>query len=160
LFFAGIAGIIVAVYTLKIIKRQTNLMQAQFDQWVELGNWGTRRPEDRKLRINVDLVNPTGFPMMFSGKVTIGKEEKTFDKVRLNPKSPKTEWFDMAISKEEEDAGRVSFPVKAIFIHSHKITQEEIIDEPEWTLDCVRWKDHTWHAGLNPQAPESNQNKS
>jgi len=167
LVIVGVGATIAAIYTLHAIKRQARLTEADFDQSVKLDNWGVRKPQNSKMRINVDLVNPTAFPVTFSGMIKIGSEEIPLDQAFLSPKSDRTEWFDMEISKDEENAGRVSFPVRATFIHLHRTSQREIREEPGGTLVCERWeKDHKWHARTNlsfrphmePEAQESTMN--
>jgi hypothetical protein len=164
LVIVGVGATIAAIYTLNAIKRQARLTEADFDQSVKLDNWGVRGPQNSKMRINVDLINPTAFPMTFSGKIKIGSEERPLDKAFLSPKGSRTEWFDMVISKVEENAGRATFPVSATFIHLHRTSQREIKEEPGGPLVCERWeKDHKWHAKPNlsfrplmePEAQES-----
>jgi hypothetical protein len=79
LSIAGIAGIIVAIYTLKKIGKQTTaiensvkLQEAQMRQWVVILNWQFDGQEFTKntiaggpLKITFDVFNPTEFPLTF-----------------------------------------------------------------------------------------------
>jgi hypothetical protein len=73
----GFFGVRAAIRTLRAIKeqaremkeqadlmeRQTKVMEAQFDQWVQLINWRIEKTYPQELRLTVDLLNPTGFPI-------------------------------------------------------------------------------------------------
>ncbi len=52
----GGGGVCAALKTLRV-------MGAQFDQWVVLSNWRIQQEGFNRLRIKVDLINPSQFPM-------------------------------------------------------------------------------------------------
>ena len=140
---------IFAIRTLRAIEKQANLMQAQFDQWVDLTNWRCEKQlRNNILRIMVDLVNPTQFPITYSGEIIVGTKERRFDKEVLSPKRPKTIDFDMVVTNGGQAAGSVSFQVSESFTHWHKITKEAVTNERLGRLDCTKWQkvDKRWHA--------------
>lgn len=70
LMLVGIGGVIAAIRTLRAIEKQVNVMesqteltQAQFYQCVYINNWRIEKPWPTVLRVMVDLINPTGFPI-------------------------------------------------------------------------------------------------
>lgn len=75
LVLIGIGATWAALRTLWAIERQAALMEAQFDQWVVLTNWRTwKKLRNGVLRVTVDLVNPTNFPITLSdGYLQLGK---------------------------------------------------------------------------------------
>ncbi len=151
----GIYGIRIAIRTLRSIEKQANLMQAQFDQWVVLTKWRTwNQPRNNVLRITVDLINPTDFPITLSegylkfskGGVPYAKYilgEKTF----LSPKLPKPIELDITLTDAEQAAYSVRFMVEGVFSHFHRISRKPITQRVEGSLDCSPWKsDMKWHA--------------
>jgi hypothetical protein len=128
-----------------IFERQATLSQAQFDQWVDLTDWRcSGQPQNNKLQILVDLVNPSEFPMTLNGTLTIGEGEQRFDELFLSPHSPKTMEFHVGVANAEWS---VSLPVRARLIHQHKISKEPNTQELRGELVCQKWKiDGKWHA--------------
>jgi hypothetical protein len=85
LFFVGLAGIIIAICTLrkirnqadlmerqaKIMDRQADLMAASMTQWVSVTNWrvsihlraGPLSPQPKDLLVQFDIVNESNFPL-------------------------------------------------------------------------------------------------
>lgn len=173
LMFAGIGGVIAAVRTLRAIKRQADLMQAQFDQWVELENWRTKKPELDKFIVWVDLVNHTAYPITLDdGYLTIsdnaGTPSRTYylgKKTFLSPNQPHPIDFNLGkgmLPEQLASLSSASFKVKGTFSHRHRITKKEIKQPLEGMLQCERWKsDHKWHATytafihMNPEVQES-----
>jgi hypothetical protein len=106
----GIAGVIAAFFTLKVIKKQTEttqrsvlLQETAMQQWVIIQNWTTQYskwlPKDgiRNLDVNFDTVNPTPWPLtILIIKMRIEKAEKAFLESRnifLAPKEAYTSKF-------------------------------------------------------------------
>src|ERR1700733_1358065 len=138
--------VLVGVFQAWLIKRQADLMQAQFDQWIVLV-WNARRPRDNSIRITVDLVNRTAFPITFSGELMIGTESRRFDEVFLSPKESTAAVFDMEVANLEDRTWCIPFPASAIFTHSHKITGRPVTRERVGTVRCQHWRsDNRWHA--------------
>jgi hypothetical protein len=171
LVFIGLGGVIAAIWTLRQIKRQADLTQAQFDQWVELENWRTKKPTDR-FTVQVDLVNNTAFPVTISdGYLTVTSdawktsETHYFGKLFLTPNKPHLIdiWVGSGVLPEVLRASEsASFSVKGMFSHRHRITKQEVIQPLEGNLRCGPWKlDRKWHADytatvhMNPERAEA-----
>jgi hypothetical protein len=149
LVFIGIGGIWAAIRTLNVIERQANLMEAQFDQWVDLTQWRIgNQPRNDSLRVLVNLVNPTQFPITLNGEVTVGNKKRLFDNESLFPKRPKTIEFIVEVCASEQAAGSASFPVTASLTHLHRISHKPVTRAWLGRLDCVKWSkvDRKWHA--------------
>ena len=131
----------------RALNQQVTLMQANFDQWIEL-NWRcTGKAPDNELKVWVDLLNPTGFPMKFTGYVSVANDKRHFEDEVLSPKSPKSVSFD--ISTADNKYGPINRPVTARFTHLHKITQTPVPEDWEGTLECIWWGlEHKWHANF------------
>jgi hypothetical protein len=127
----------------KAIRAQVTLMQAQFDQWIDLDWRCAERTHD--LKIWVDLVNPTGFPMKFTeGYIAVAEDKRDFGPDVLSPRSPKSINFDISIT--DNDYGPINRPVTAHFTHLHRITKTPIPDRWEGELKCEWWRpDRSWH---------------
>ncbi len=138
----------------KILERQADLMQAQFDQWIDLTNWRCAgKPRDNKLRIMVDLINPTGFPITLTGNLTVGEEKWFADNEFLSPKSPRSIEFKISIANDQWD---VHPPVTAHFTYPDRITKTPILWDQAGRLDCVTWKsDGQWHATFRQLVDEN-----
>jgi hypothetical protein len=162
LAIVGFIGILIAICTLRIISRQTNLMQSQFDQWVVLDNWSnSSHPRDGKLGITVELINPTEFPITLTdSSLIIGKYGDNAqsikcllgDKTFLPPKIPKTVDFFVRLTDTEQAAGSTAFPVTGEFYHFHKITKELVTQKLSGRLECTHWSktDGQWHVTFTP----------
>jgi hypothetical protein len=126
-----------------ILEIQAKLMQAQFDQWIELINWRcVGKPQNKKLRIMVDLINPTKFPITLTGNLTVGGEEWLADNEFLPPETPRPIEFKIPIGDDQWD---VHPPVIAHFIYPDRITKTPIRWDLAGTLDCVTWRsDRQW----------------
>lgn len=126
-----------------ILKQQLALTLAQFDQWIDLTNW--RCPEKtHELKIWVDLVNPTGFPIEFTGYVAVANNKQPFENLVLSPNSPKSINFDVSIADDEY--GPIDRRVTAHFSHLHKITKAPVPDPWVGVLKCEWWgHEHKWH---------------
>jgi len=126
-----------------ILKQQVTLTQAQFDQWIDLTNW--RCPEKtHELKIRVDLVNPTGFPIEFTGYVAVANDKQPFENLVLSPNSPKSINFNISIA--DDDYGPIDRRVTAHFSHLHKITKALVPDPWAGVLKCEWWgHEHKWH---------------
>ncbi len=151
LVLIGGFGVCLAVRTLRAIERQAALMETQFDQWVELTNWGAQKPRNDRIRITVDLINPSAFPLTVSGEITIGDERREFDKTFLSPNRPTMIEINVGVAILEQPTWSESFPVSAIFTHSHKIRGLPIRQKLAGRIDCVYWKNVTkWVATFTP----------
>lgn len=142
-----------------LMKRQADLAQAQFDQWVDLENWHVDKRPDRFI-IRVDLINHTAFPVTLDeGELTIGENGgprgttcllgvKTF----LSPNQPQPIDFNIGSwVLPDQLASLPAFKVKGAFSHRHRITKEEIKQPLEGLLQCEPWaSDHKWHAVYTP----------
>jgi hypothetical protein len=116
---------ITSIWQWRAIERQATLMQAQFDQWIELTNWRcVGKPRDNKLKIMVDLTNPTGFPITLTGNLTGGEEEWPADNEFFSPSSPRSIEFKISITNDQWD---VHPPVTAHFTYPDRITKTPIL---------------------------------
>jgi len=161
LVFVGIGGIIAAVSTLRAIKKQADLMQAQFDQWVDVENWRVNKGSD-KFIVWVDLINHTAYPItLVEGQLTIGENggvrrttyilgQKTF----LSPNQPHPMDFDLGwgmLPEQVASFSSASFRVKGTFSHRHRITKKNIRQPLDGLLQCEHWKsDGKWRAAFTP----------
>jgi hypothetical protein len=70
----GIAGVVAAFYTFKVVREQTGvakkaamLQETAMQQWVDIKNWGvkikTNKDHTKVLNISFDIVNPTSLPL-------------------------------------------------------------------------------------------------
>ena len=128
------------------------LTQAQFDQWVALTNWRVvEKPKSDRLKIRVDLINPTGYPMIIDGKIAIGDEARGFGNTFLSPNDPKTAEFNIALY----DTNVVTAPVNARFVHHHKISKKAITQDLGGVL-LFQWfgGDHAWHISFTAVTAE------
>lgn len=114
----GYCGVKAALRTLKAIEtqgqhmeRQVALMELPFKQWVELHNWkADLRLGENALRIRVDVVNQTSFPMMLkSGSVKFSRREVGDNQLLITehflpPKVPYT--IDMNVLLGDEQASQ------------------------------------------------------
>lgn len=129
-----------------ILQKQVSLTQAQFDQWINLTNWRcVGKPQDNALKVRVDLVNPTNFPITVSGHiVVVGGEGWGISDEILFPNSPTEIEFKMSVAKDDWE---IKSTVTANFTYSHRITKTLISQHWTGSLDCVPWKsDGQWHA--------------
>jgi hypothetical protein len=79
----GLLYVGTALLQWRAINQQAKLMQANFDQWIDLTNWRCAE-KMHELKIWVDLVNPTAFPMKFTGFVAIAEDKQDLgDAVRI-----------------------------------------------------------------------------
>jgi hypothetical protein len=99
LVVVGVAGIFVAIGTLKTIKRQTDIQRAGMKQWVELVDWKSKKVPDgikSKLEVSFTLVNPTNLLIVLNFvRIEFGPElPEKYSLVRtgtpLPPKAPIT----------------------------------------------------------------------
>jgi hypothetical protein len=129
------------------IGRQADLMQANFDQRIELANWRMERPRDHKVRIWVDLVNPTGFPLTITGSLAVGEKEQQFQDEILPPNTNSPKSIDFEISTASNEYAPIDRPVNGYFSHRHKITNKPVMDPWKGTLRGVWWgqRMHKWH---------------
>ena len=170
LVIVGIIGIVIAICTVRTVRKQTNLMQAQFDQWVVLADWRTwNQPRSNVFRITVDLVNPTDFPITLSdGYLKFEKNGAPYIKYPLaqntflSPRLPKPIEFDISLTEAEQAAYSVRFGVDGIFSHFHKISGKLITQQIGGSLECSHWKsDMKWHVTftefvhMNPETQTS-----
>ena len=84
LFFAGIAGILVALKTLEAIKRQADIQAAGMRQWVDVGTKGVDSPDSLKepftVHLKFEAVNNTAFPFTIEKIVTkVGLQADTWE---------------------------------------------------------------------------------
>jgi hypothetical protein len=161
LVIVGIIGIVIAICTVRTIGKQTNLMQSQFDQWVTLTNWRTwKQPRNDTLRITVDLVNPSEFPITLSEGILIFERygdsiqktkymlgERTF----ISPNIPHVIEFDAILTDAEQSDSSIAFSVSGQFVHFHRISKKPVTQRISGRLECVRWsRDREWHATFTP----------
>ena len=145
----------------ELMKRQADLTQAQFDQWVDLENW--RIDKRGQLIASVDLVNHTAYPVTLDeGYITVadaaGTPRRTYligEKTFLSPNQPHAITIDVSsgMTPQQVDTlwGPLSFSVTGMFSHRHRITKETITQTLDGMLECGHWKvDHKWHASYTP----------
>ena len=128
-----------------ILDRQATLMQAQFDQWINLTNWEcVGKPQDNVLKVKAGLVNPTNFPIKVTGTLIVAPGEGyRVDDVVLLPNSPIEMEFKISIPKDEWS---VQSTVVPDFTYLHRITNKLISQRWVGRLDCAIWAgDHQWH---------------
>jgi hypothetical protein len=128
LFFAGVIGIMVAVYTLKEIERSTKateksveLQEVLNQQWLEFENWkimdgGTDAEIGTVILISFDIVNPTKMPLTISGYSVSVKGQDTsvqFGRTIAPAKSYSVKLDRLLEGKESEDyiAGKLILPL-------------------------------------------------
>jgi hypothetical protein len=117
--------------------RQAKLMQAQFDQRIELANWRcVEKPRDDQLKIRVDLVNPSGYPVTFTGYLRVGSQEQIFPNQILSPNTASPKSIDFQISIAGNRWGTVHSTVKGNFTHVDRITGHSIPDDWKGMLKC------------------------
>jgi hypothetical protein len=173
----GIIGTCAAIKTLKAINRQAaymlvharhfnrlaqatatqvTLMEAQFDQSAALTNWRTwKHPRNGKLRVTVDLVDLSEFPITFSDGylklaqigITAQYRYSLGESTFLSPRFPKLIECDVILTEAEQAAYSVKFQVDGVFSHRHRISKKLITQRICGVLDCSRWSsDKEWHA--------------
>lgn len=140
----------------KQMKAQVELMEIPFEQWVNLTNWGSKRPTDNRFRVSVDVVNPTGLPMILNDNSSLTfsrlvdgtklSSQHLVGRVLLSPNVPLTMNMEVQITDAELERGSLSFSVTGVFSHSHKITKREVVWNPVGILNCSPWQiDKQWH---------------
>ena len=162
----GGAGVYFAIRTLRAIEdqaklmvRQADLVQASFDQWVELTNWRIGQPQNNKLRIMVDLINTSNFPVaIISGHISVvnyGGLTTSYvgDEAFLPPNRPTVIDFWVRLSDSQQAGESLSLPVTGQISHWHRITKGKIVQPFIGRLDCGPWAvDKKWHATYVPLA--------
>jgi hypothetical protein len=143
----------------KATETQVILMEAQFDQWVVLANWKIwRQASDGPLRVSVDLVNLSQFPITLNEGILIFEKWGTTQATKyrlgqntfISPTIPHVIEIDPNISAEQSD-GTVAFSVSGHFLHSHRISKQPVIQPFSGILECSRWSiDRQWHATFTP----------
>jgi len=142
------------------MQNQANLMQAQFDQWIDLENWTINRKMD-SLVIGVDLVNHTAYPITLDEGVLIISENEgmrsmrnDFGETSLSPNQPNHIRFDFGTIIHPDELMSLpsaSFKVKGMFSHRHRITNEVVRRPLEGQLQCGPWQvDRKWHIAYTP----------
>jgi hypothetical protein len=171
LVIIGGFGLRAAFKTLKAIQRQADLMEAGFDQTVDVNNWQVSPPLGNRMLIRADVVNTSAFPITITeGYIEISSpaqpsciksplRENTFiaarDKVTLEivyeigdlTSAPTTAFFTFGPS------------VKGSFSHRHRITNKLIIQPLVGRLTFGKLQDGSgeWFASfdtfihLNPE---------
>lgn len=158
LFGVGVAGIIVAILTLRkirnqadlmerqagIMERQAALMEAPFDQWVELRSWKAEKFKASKMTVTVDLVNPTSFLMSVSGQLTI--QNMVYDGASywlpigtdrfLAPNNPILIGVDIDLTLDQQTVDSIDFPVSGEFTYLHRTKKSKTIQPFEGVLRC------------------------
>ncbi len=134
LLIIGGCGVRAAVNTLKAIKeqgdymkRQAALMEAPLQQWIDLENWRSITLANDWLRIYVELVNPTNFPITIkNGFVRIhergGHTKLIIGEGRIiTPRRPRTLEVDFPLPEDQLASFRgnemLTFTLDAEFTH-------------------------------------------
>jgi hypothetical protein len=156
----GLSAIITGLFTAALfitsllqwstIKHQADIMEAQFDQWIDFANWScTDKPRDGKLHVSAELINSTGFPVIFSGSVKVGEESISFTEEFLSPRYSKLLGFDVLVTIPVTGEPRYTIlpPVTAhlIFVRN-RIIKKKIIATWEGSVQYSHWQsDGNWH---------------
>ena len=182
-FFAGLAalftGLLVVVGRLGVnaanltllaikeqaglMKRQADILEAQFEQWVWLDNWKVGWQNDdpgrKNLKVSVDVVNQTSFPMRIDGELRIDNPHVPDSAYKpeigafLPPKQYITVYLTITVAEAQVVAYDFSLRVTSRFSYPHKITNKLMPQSIVGRLDCVHWKiDHKWHATFVPSS--------
>jgi len=167
----GVIGVILAHRTLKTMDRQAGLMetqarlmQAPFDQLIDLRDWITCRPYHNRMHVQVCLVNLSNYPVTIStGTIKIIEigghtRHELGDMTFLVPDRPSVIEMDVSVTDEEQQRGYVAFSVIATFTVVHRITKQGIVQRLTGQLagreDAMGWNTHftTWtHMNPEPQ---------
>jgi hypothetical protein len=176
LMFVGAGGVVLALRTLRAIENQATLMRTPFYQWVELHDWKAdwipRTEPIKKLRITVNLVNPTQFPLKIaSGQITFGDPLVTTmthlvgEDSFLPPKSPHV--IDVTVDLADNEAaqfadGTFDLMVRGTFSHIGPLGDGILTHQPFLgVLACGKWgsKFHP-DVHMNPKIWESKPQKA
>jgi hypothetical protein len=177
LALVGIVGIIVALRTLNWLKTQTRaierqgdflreqviLMQAPHRQWIQLQNWRTHfDSHTEELLIQVDLINPTEFPVSVFGSMTVKTSNpggySIGDPLFLPPNSPNT--IEVLAYLRDDEIARLngdafSVQVNGRFSHSGFVYTRRFADQEFWGwLECGVTKQAQFRGGGAQMRPE------
>lgn len=151
----GLSAGIVALFTValfatsylqwKTIKHQAKIMEAQYNQSVNLINWNcSEKLGDNKLRIWAAFVNSSDYPITFSGSITVERETSNFEAEYLSPRYSKTVGFNVPMPVQDSSS---SPSVDAQITYTrNQITKEQVSVIWKGKVDYSRWEsDKRWH---------------
>jgi hypothetical protein len=146
----------------KVMMWQVTLMQAQFDQWVDLRNWIVNRTGDTLFAV-VDLANPTGFPITITnGHIAVhmaaGKVGRTnLGGIVLSPSNPTPIRFDILdLSPWNEGQARSGYAeLSGMISHDHRITRDNISHPFAGKLYFNNFMNGKWEANFVQLSPNA-----
>lgn len=176
LMIVGIGGVTAALLTLNAIKNQgssmkaqNKMMLAQFDQWVYLNNWRVDNPWSDRIRVQVDLINPTSFPMTISsGYMTFDDNQaKTTHCIGNNtflpPNIPNIICITIGITPDQAHRfanGSLNFLVSGQFTHYPRIGENAIVQPFRGFFYCgMGTSEFDWEVHMNPETEQEQRDR-
>jgi len=140
-----LSTIIIAIFTYLLWKVSHQQAVLIFEQWIDLEWTCAEKEHGDQLRVCVNLVNPTKFPITFSGDLTVGHVKRCYEDEPLPPGGPKSEYFDISVAGDE--FGAVYSEVTAHFCHLHRVGRRPVFADWNGELKCEWWgHQKKWHA--------------